>query len=76
MSNQITESHVVIYVAAESGYESNETFGTDEGNGSKALQDALREIVRLMRLNGETQTILNTVVDTLRDTPEPEPDPS
>jgi hypothetical protein len=67
VTNQITDSVVTISVKTESGYESEEQFGTDPANGSGALQDALREITRLMCLNGEERAAFDIVAKAASD---------
>lgn len=65
MSNRVKRSEVVVDFETASGYSSNETFGTSETNGSAALRDGLREIVRVLAINGESQTALSIVRETI-----------
>jgi hypothetical protein len=62
MSNKIVHSEVDIYIATASGYRSREAFGS-RVNDSQALKEGLREIARLMTINGEGDEAVRIVAE-------------
>lgn len=63
MSNKITDSMVVVDFNTESGYGSCEEFVRDGNNGSDALRGALREIARILTINGEGDEAVRLVAE-------------
>lgn len=62
MSNKVIHSEVDVYITTKSGYRSREEFGTHL-NGSEALKQGLREIARILAINGESELALATVAE-------------
>lgn len=62
MSNKVVHSEVDVYFATESGYSSREAFGT-KINGSEALKQGLREIARVLTINGEGDAAVALVAE-------------
>jgi hypothetical protein len=62
MSNKIVHSEVDVYIATAGGYRSREAFGS-RLNDSQALKEGLREIARLMAVNGEGDEAVRIVAE-------------
>lgn len=60
--NKVTQSTVIVDFDTANGYGSHKSFGHSE-NGSKALRDALREIARVLTINGEGDEAVRLVAE-------------
>lgn len=60
--NKVTHSTVAVDFDTASGYGARESFGHGE-NGSKALRDGLREIARILTINGEGDEAVRLVAE-------------
>jgi hypothetical protein len=60
--NKVIHSEVDIYVATSSGYRSREEFGS-RLNNSDALKEGIREIARLLTINGEGDEAVRLVAE-------------
>lgn len=61
--NKVTHSTVVVDFDTASGYGSRESFGRGGENGSQALRDGLREIARVLTINGEGDEAVRLVAE-------------